>query len=213
MFKLRNVKYKNILEIEALDISAGMVTCILGESGAGKTTFLKLLNKMITCDQGEIFYKDKLIKEIDPVALRRKVVMLSQTPAIFDGSIRFNLLLGLKYSEKGQLPDQALSKMLREVKLEKDLDDNADKLSGGEKKRIALARIMLMDPEVLLLDEPSSSLDQNTEISIIEMLVNYVKEAGKTLVMVTHSKNIADVFADAIVTIPLKNSNGGGYNE
>lgn len=83
MFLLRNVKYKNILEIEELYIPEKMITVITGESGSGKTTLLKMLNKMITPDRGEILFKGQPLEKIDSVDLRRKVVMLPQFPVVF----------------------------------------------------------------------------------------------------------------------------------
>lgn len=201
MFLLKNVKYKNILDINNLEIKENLTTCIVGESGSGKTTLLRLLNKMISCDSGEIYYNNKPLSEIDSVILRRSVVMLPQSPAIFKGTIRDNLLMGLNFSEKPPVSDEILNLTLRTVKLNKDINDNADKLSGGEKQRLALGRILIMNPDVLLLDEPSSALDEDTENIIIEALVDYSRKNNKTLVMVTHSKSVAERFSDEIITI------------
>lgn len=209
MFILKNIKYKNILHIENMTIQNGKVTCIIGESGSGKTTILKMLNKMISPDIGEILFKDKKLNETDSVALRRNVVMLPQSPAIFKGNIKNNLLIGLDFSEKPAASDIELKEVLKVVKLNKDLNDSADKLSGGEKQRVALGRIILMDPEVLLLDEPSSALDEETENIIIEALVDYTKKFNKTLIMVTHSRQVAEKFSDEIIAI----KNGKIFNK
>ncbi|MDF2541592.1 MAG: transporter ATP-binding protein [Herbinix sp.] len=201
MFSLKEVKYKDILDIKSLFIEQYKVTCIVGQSGSGKTTLLRLLNKLISCDSGEILYDNQDLTQIDSVKLRRAVVMLPQTPAIFKGSVKDNLLIGLKFSNKPSVSDEKLSQVLRMVHLNKGLDDSAEKLSGGEKQRVALCRVILMEPEVLLLDEPSSALDESTEHLIIESIVNYSKENNKTLIMVTHSKNVANHFSDEIVEI------------
>lgn len=201
MFLLKEVKYKDILDIKSLAIKSHKVTCILGESGSGKTTLLKLLNKLISKDSGEILYKNQCLDTINAVELRRNVVMLSQNPAIFSGNIKENLLLGLKFSEKPQVPDAALLEVLKLVNLNKELNEDTERLSGGEKQRIALGRVILMDPEVLLLDEPSSALDEDTEHMIISALVDYTKKYNKTLIMVTHSKKVANNFSDEIIEI------------
>lgn len=201
MFHLKKVRYKDILHIDELIIKPYKVTCIVGESGSGKTTLIKLLNKLISCDSGEIIYNEQSLSDINPINLRRNVVMLSQTPAIFDGNIKDNLLIGLKFSQKEPVSDNLLYKVLKIVKLNKELNQDAQKLSGGEKQRIALARVILMKPKVLLLDEPSSALDEDTENIIIEELVNYAKQNGETLIMVTHSKKVANQFADEIIMI------------
>ncbi len=201
MFCLRGVRYKNILQIDELEIEAGQITCILGESGSGKTTLLKLLNHLVSCDQGTVHYKGQDVKVLDAVALRRKVVMLPQTPLLFPGTIKKNLLIGLLFSKKEPLADAALLQLLEEVGLKKGLDEDAGTLSGGEKQRLALSRIMLMDPEAILLDEPTSALDDDTGDKIMEYVSRYVKSKGKTLVMVTHNKIIAKNFGEVIVTI------------
>jgi putative ABC transport system ATP-binding protein len=201
MFSLTEVKYKNILDINHLTIKKHKVTCIVGESGSGKTTLLRLLNKLISCDSGEIFYDNQSINDISSVELRRNVVMLPQAPAIFSGSIKDNLLIGLKFSEKLPVSDDKLVEVLKLVNLNKALEESTEKLSGGEKQRVALGRVILLQPEVLLLDEPSSALDEATEHLIIEALVNYTKKNNKTLIMVTHSKKVAHHFSDDIIEI------------
>lgn len=201
MFLLKKVKYKNILDIDELVIENNKVTCVVGESGSGKTTLIRLLNKLISCDSGQIIYKDQDINIIDSVKLRRAVVMLPQTPVIFPGTVRDNLLIGLKFAEKALVDDEKLHQVLNLVNLEKGLQDESDNLSGGEKQRLALGRVILLDPDVFLLDEPSSSLDEETELIIIEKLVAYTKAMNKTLIMVTHSKKIAQIYSDKTIQI------------
>lgn len=201
MFRFENVKLKSILEIEELLINDGEITCVLGESGSGKTTFLKLFNKIVSCDSGDIFYNEENIKKINSVKLRREVVMLSQTPVIFHGNIKENLLKGLMFSEKSNVSDEELIRILKYVNLNKDLYDETASLSGGEKQRLALGRVILMDPKVLLLDEPSSALDEGNESLIMERLVEYTKENNKTMLIVTHSKRLAYNYSDRVLQI------------
>ncbi|MCQ6963938.1 ABC transporter ATP-binding protein, partial [Methanolobus chelungpuianus] len=104
-------------------------TVIVGESGSGKSTLLRLLNRMVNPTEGEIFYNGKNIREINPVNLRRKVVMLPQNPIMFPGTIKDNLLIGFKFSEKPLVDDNKLNEAMKIVKLDKKLDDKVDKLS------------------------------------------------------------------------------------
>ena len=202
MFNFKNVKYKDVLDIKDLHIEKNKITCIVGESGSGKTTLLKLFNKLISPDKGEIKYMDKNLRDFDSVKLRREVVMLPQSPAIYEGSVKDNLLIGLKFSEKDEVAQEdSLKKILKEVSLNKNLQDNAEKMSGGEQQRLALGRIILLDPNVYLLDEPSSALDEETEYLVIEKMVDHVRKNKKTLIMVTHTKRIAEEFADNIVEV------------
>lgn len=188
MFLLKKVTYKDILNISELRLKQGEITSIIGESGSGKTTLLRLLNKLISCDSGSICYKDRDLRDIDAIELRRKVVMLPQTPVIFPGSIKDNLFIGLKFAEKETVSDDRLKDILNMVHLNKELSSQSDTLSGGEKQRLSLARVILLDPDVFLLDEPSSALDEETEDSIIKQLAQYTKTSNKTLIMVIHSK-------------------------
>ncbi|MHB1405246.1 MAG: ABC transporter ATP-binding protein [Desulfitobacteriaceae bacterium] len=201
MFVLNNVRYKGILDIKHLVLPEHKTSCIVGESGGGKTTLLRLLNNLATCDSGSILWHKQSLYEIDPIELRRRVVMLGQTPVVFDGSVRENLLIGLKFAEKALPGDDALREVLRQVSLKKELEVEAAHLSGGEKQRLALGRVLLMEPEVLLLDEPSSALDEDTEEILIESLVKYVKDKGRTLIMVTHARKIAEKYGEYIVEI------------
>ncbi|GLC31303.1 ABC transporter ATP-binding protein [Clostridium omnivorum] len=216
LFEIINLKYKDILNIEKLEIPENKITCIVGESGSGKTTLLRHLNGLVSADSGNIYFKGKNIDELDNIQLRRKVVMLSQNPAIFPGNIRDNLIIGLKFSDKSEVADDNLNRTLELVHLDKNLEDDAEKLSGGEKQRVALGRILLMEPEVLLLDEPSSALDEATEKLVIERVVEYSKVKKKSLIMVTHSKNIAKTYGEYIVEVKKGGSlsnMGVMYNE
>lgn len=201
MFKLEKIKFKDILDIEEISLEENMVTAILGSSGGGKTTFLKLLNNMITADQGKVIYRGKHIETYDPVSLRREVVMMPQDPQIFKGTIKDNFIKTEEINDNKNSKSLNYNELLRKVSLTQNLDDTADNLSGGEKQRLALARVMLLEPKVLLLDEPSSSLDKKTEEKIIEMVVDYVRKNDRTLIMVTHSPEIAEKFADKIINI------------
>jgi len=201
MFHLKNVQYNNILNINELTIEAGKITCIVGESGSGKTTFLKLLNHLINYEQGQIKYKEEDLKELDAITLRREVILLPQNPVIFPGTLRDNLQIGLQFSKKEPAPEEKLLEEINRLGLYKQLDDQTDTFSGGEKQRLALARVILMDPEVLLLDEPTSALDDNTVDKVMGRILDYVKSRQKTLVMVTHSKQLAKETGEKIITL------------
>lgn len=201
MFRIKNLKFKDILNVGDLVVEERKVTCIVGKSGGGKTTLLKLLNNLISADEGTIFYKDKNIEEYNPIELRRKIIMLPQTPVMFSGNIRDNFQKTLRFTEKPNADDQTYKALLEKVGLDQELDADTKNMSGGEKQRIALARVLLLKPEILLLDEPSSALDDETEDFIIRMVVNYSRETGGTLIMVTHSNSIAEKYADIIITL------------
>lgn len=201
MFSLRHVRVGDILDVPQLDIPAEKVTCIVGRSGSGKTTFMKVLNRMITPDTGTILYQGTPVTEIDPVELRRKVVMLPQTPIMFGGTVRDNLLKGLEFAERDPVDDDVLRRILEVVDLRKELNADAASLSGGEKQRVALGRILAMRPDVALLDEPSSALDEGTQRTVIERLIAGARKYGITLIIVTHARALAEQVADNLIEI------------
>lgn len=196
MFTIENVRVKDIISMNSLSIHSGKTTCIIGPSGSGKSTFLRLLNNLDEPDEGAVFYKGKSIHVMDAIELRRKVVMLPQTPVIFDGTIRDNLLIGFTFSEQRYPDETHLTDALNEMQLSKQLDEDTSVLSGGEKQRLALARILLMDAETYLLDEPSSALDNKTANNVIEAFLKLAKANHKTVIMVTHDIELAAKVGD-----------------
>ena len=200
-FRLEDVRFKQVLDIETLQIQACKVSAIVGPSGGGKTTLLRILNRMNTPDSGRVFFFGEPVEQMDPVQLRRRVVMLTQMPVIFAGTVRENLLIGSRLAEKEEPAADAVAAIMTRVGLEKDFADDAARLSGGEKQRMALARVMLMDPEVMLLDEPSASLDEETEIRIFDLVTEFCRERCKTLIMVTHSAKGFTGYYDTLIRI------------
>ncbi len=201
MFEIKDVEYKNVLRVKEMEVNEGEIVCIVGESGGGKSTLLRLLNKSLSPTKGTISFRETNLADLDSVSHRRNVVYLNQTPHMFPGTIRDNLLIALRFHEKEDLGDDALMTILRQVRLSKSLDMDVKHLSGGERQRLALGRVLLLDAEVYLMDEPSSSLDDESENLIIEAVVRFAKENNKTLIMVTHSKAQARKHADRIYEI------------
>ncbi len=200
-FSLSRIRFKDVLNIDSLEIDACRVSAIVGPSGGGKTTLLRILNRMTTPDSGRILFFGESVEDIDPVQLRRRVIMLTQMPVIFPGTVRENLLIGCRLAEKEEPAEDSIQAMMTRVGLGKEMTADAAQLSGGEKQRLALARVMLMDPEVMLLDEPSASLDEETEKLIFDLVTDFCREKCKTLVMVTHSEKGFTGYYDALVRI------------
>lgn len=200
-FTLTDVRFRDILDTPRLRIRAGAVTCIVGKSGSGKTTLMKMLNRMVTPDSGTILFGDTPVAALDPVALRRRVVMLGQAPVMFDGNVRDNLLIGLTFAEREPVSDDELRRLLDLMELGTSLEADANSLSGGEKQRVALARVLAMRPEIALLDEPSSALDAGTEQVIIDRVIAAARKQDVTLLIVTHNRAMAERIADDLVEI------------
>lgn len=200
-YSLRNVAYRQILFIPELDIPSASFFWVTGPSGGGKTTFLKLLNNLVSCDRGEIFYYGHNLLALDPVDLRRRAVMVSQTPYIFPLSVRDNIQLVFHFNRKEAVSQETMENLLAHFGLPGMLDQSTHNLSGGEKQRLALARALLLDPETLLLDEPTAALDEENSLIVFNYLSDWVKKNNRTIVMVSHAATHAGEYADQIMTL------------
>lgn len=201
VFRLHDVLYRDILTIPLLEIPSGSLFGVAGKSGSGKTTFLKLLNNMISCEEGEVRYYGKNVLTYDPVALRRRVVMIPQSPYIFPLTVRENIRLTFHFNRK-ELPAQdEMEKLLTAFDMPGMLDRDTFTMSGGEKQRLALARAMLLDPETLLLDEPTAALDRENAKAVISCLAQWTRQPGKSIVMISHADKLISEYADSILSL------------
>jgi putative ABC transport system ATP-binding protein len=199
IFEFRDVVYRDIITVTGLSIQAGTLLGVTGESGSGKSTLLKLLNNMITCDQGEVLFYGENILKSEPVALRRRITMMPQSPYIFPTTVLENIHQACRYAQKPQPPQEKITLQLEALGLQGILHREASTLSGGEKQRLALARALLLNPEALLLDEPTAALDEETQETVLQVIADWVKTGQKTAIMVTHARDAAATYADCVI--------------
>ncbi|GAA0109132.1 MULTISPECIES: ABC transporter ATP-binding protein [Clostridium] len=206
MIEFRNVKksYKNnvILEDFNLNIEDGNLVVLIGSSGCGKTTLLKMINRLIESTSGEILVNGKNIKEMDPILLRRSIGYVIQQTGLFPHmTVKENIEIIPKLMGKTQEEiDQKTIDLLNMVGLEpeKYSDRYPVELSGGQQQRVGVARAFAADAEIILMDEPFSALDPITRTELQEELFNIQKEYRKTIVFVTHDMDEAINLADKI---------------
>ncbi len=174
-----------VLEIERLEIRAGEIFAMVGPSGAGKSTLLRLLNFLETPSAGKIIFQNQVVDENVSIETRRQVTTVFQRPVLFRASVRENVAYGLLLR---RVPaDGHVREILRRVGLDALSNAAAHKLSGGEMQRVALARALIIEPTVLLLDEPTANLDPYN-VGLIEDIVRQQNRArGTTIVLVTHN--------------------------
>ncbi|MEM2124826.1 MAG: phosphate ABC transporter ATP-binding protein [Candidatus Methanosuratincola sp.] len=184
---LKRYSEKEILKGVSLEIQRGELISIVGPSGSGKTTLLRLIDGLEFPDSGEIYIDDnRLTKENAPM-IRTKVGMVFQNPVLFDASVYDNVALSLKFRGiPNDLIRQKVEVALNLVMLKDLAKRSALTLSGGEAQRIALARVLVYDPELILLDEPTANLDP-ANVLIIENALRNANLQGKTIVLVTHN--------------------------
>jgi len=188
-YTLRGVQHRygarTVLSLDALEIQQGEVLAIVGPSGAGKSTLLRLLNFLEPPTDGVITFDGQTVTAQPPLDLVRRVTTVFQRPTLLDRSVHDNVAFGLRL--RGRAVDGRVDAALAHVGLSGLDRAQARKLSGGEMQRAALARALVIEPEVLLLDEPTANLDPYNVGLIEGILAAQNRERGTTLVLVTHN--------------------------
>ena len=165
---------------------------IKGRSGTGKSSLLRLMNRLEDPREGEVRYKGRAYASYDPEMIRSTILYVQQTPIVINGSIKDNLMLPFTFRinrKKTRPDDNTLLKLMDEFHLGNiRLDGSAGHLSVGQSQRICLIRGLLLSPEVILLDEPTSALDDESCRIVESSVVRLCRESGTTVIMVNHRK-------------------------
>lgn len=196
VLEARNLRVRRggtlVLNVPALQIQKGEVFSIIGPNGAGKSTLLQALCSLLSFE-GEIFFRGRKIgREIPVLQYRRKLAMVLQEPLLFDTTVYKNVATGLKIRDiKKRDADRIVLSTLERLGI-KDLKDRAARtLSGGEARKVSLARAIATGPELLFLDEPFSALDPVIREALIGDLEQVIKETRITTLFVTHDREEA----------------------
>ncbi|PAT01306.1 ABC transporter [Candidatus Izimaplasma bacterium ZiA1] len=206
--KLNNINFeyvKNnlILDDFSLEIKKGDIAALIGNSGSGKSTILRILSGLETPISGEVIVNDQILfnTKISINPEKRNVGMVFQDYALFPHlSVKKNIYFGLHGKTKDE-KDKIVNDVLELVNLKHKINNYPYELSGGEQQRIALARSLATNPDVLLLDEPFSNLDANLKKQIRKELKQIIKKADITCIFVTHDIEDANDIADEIINL------------
>lgn len=189
-----------ILKGVSFSVPAGELTAICGPSGGGKSTLIRLLNRLEDPDSGRILLNGEDIFDADPLQLRTRVGLVSQKPFMFAGTVAFNLERPFSLQEKEAPQGDFMAEAVELCGLTPEiLGQDARSLSLGQQQRVSLARMLVSEPEVLLLDEPTSALDRPTGDRLASTLKEICRLRKMTILMVTHDLRITQRVADRLV--------------
>jgi tungstate transport system ATP-binding protein len=175
------------LQLDHLSIEQNEVLAVVGPNGAGKSTLLLTLARLLRPEQGEILFNGQQIRTESDTAYRRRIALVMQDPLLFDTSVFDNVASGLRF--RGVAKDEIQRRVrlwLERLGVAHLSKRRAGQLSGGEAQRVSLARALVLEPQLLLLDEPFSALDPPTRSSILDDLSGLLAETATTTVFVTH---------------------------
>jgi putative ABC transport system ATP-binding protein len=206
-FELRSVDQvragRPVLQGIDVTIPQHVITVLCGPSGGGKTSLLRLLNRLDDPVRGDILFEGTQITEYPVVELRRRVALVFQTPVMFPGTVSDNLAVAAELAEvpDGRFPDQA-DQAMRLAELDPALLERpGDELSVGQKQRVNLARALMTSPDVLLLDEPTSALDPETSRALMKTIGALSQERQLTIIVATHRVSEARKYASHAVVV------------
>lgn len=204
-----NSKQPSVIKDFSLQVQKGSFTTLLGSSGSGKTTILKLISGFLFPSEGQIFVNGKLVNDVAPED--RKIGMVFQDYALFPHmNVKNNLLYGLKIKNKKQKKENRktddelysiLEKTANSLDLLNLLDRFPNELSGGQQQRLALGRALVLEPQILLMDEPLSSLDTKLRQNLRTELKDLQQRLNITTIYVTHDQEEALFLSDKIAVL------------
>jgi tungstate transport system ATP-binding protein len=191
-----------VLEVSSLDVRAGEVLALVGPNGAGKTTLLLTLARLLVPQEGEIVFQGRPFSQWRTVEYRRRMALVFQVPLLLDMSVSDNVALGLRFRGVANREiGRRVGIWLDRLGIAKLASRRARQLSGGEAQRVSLARAFVLEPELLLLDEPFPSLDPPTRQQLLDDLAGILRQAHCTTVLVTHNLNEAASIGDRVAVV------------
>lgn len=206
MIEIRNLLIqrngRDVLRIDSLDITRGETLAVVGPNGAGKSTLLLTLARLLRPTSGEIIFDGRSLMQLDDLEYRRNISFVFQDPLLMDMTVEQNVALGLKFrgTPKEETRERA-GRWIKQLGIESLSKRRVGQLSGGEAQRVSLARAFVLQPELLLLDEPFAALDPPTRAKLLEDLSALLAKDHRTAVFVTHNLNEAAKLSHQIAVI------------
>ena len=201
VLRAEEVVFRDLISYPTVDIFPGEATFLTGPSGCGKSTLLRLFNATVSPASGRLLYQGRDLETLDPVALRREVLLAGQSAFLFPGTIGENF--AAFYAVRDQAPpgEGDMADFLALCQVPFGPDAPCDRMSGGERQRVFLAVCLSFYPRVLLLDEPTSALDAATAEALLGAVKDHCRAREITLVAVSHDEALARQYADRRVAL------------
>ncbi len=192
---------RSVLDVPALDVRLGEVLAVIGPNGAGKSTLLQVMAGLRSPGAGVLRFRGQVVRPGD-LGYRRRIALVLQEPTLLDASVLTNVTLGLRFRRRPRRKavEQAVA-WLERLGVAHLAHRSARTLSGGEAQRVSLARALVLEPELLLLDEPFSALDAPTRMALLDDLQDLLRETRTTTVFVTHDQDEALRLGDRIAVL------------
>jgi ABC-type sugar transport system ATPase subunit len=187
---------RTVLEIPELAVDAGQVLAVIGPNGAGKSTLLRVMGLLEPATAGSVRFQGERVSPAKGLAVRRRMASVFQEPLLADTTVRENVTLGLRFRGVDGAP--RVDAWLARLGIGHLASRQARTLSGGEAQRTALARALVLEPELLLLDEPFSALDQPTREALLDDFARILRQERTTTVLVTHDRAEAMTLGDRV---------------
>jgi iron complex transport system ATP-binding protein len=196
-----------VLEDVSFRVEKGEFVGVIGPNGSGKTTLLKILYRLLTPRKGEILFELVPMKKMERTDIAKRIAVVAQeTQLLFPFSVLETVLMGrspylghLMFESEKDL--EIVKKAMEWTNILPFSERPMDELSGGEKKRVFIARALAQEPEVILLDEPTANLDIHHQMDFLNLILTLNRERGLTIVMASHDMNIASEFCDRLILL------------
>jgi putative ABC transport system ATP-binding protein len=183
-----------------VSISKNETTFLYGPSGCGKTTLTRLMNATLSPEQGELFYDGVPYSDLDVLALRKEIILVSQAVYLFDLSIKENFIKFYEYRQESIPTEEKIREYLRLCCADFPLDSPCQTLSGGERHRIYIAICLSFLPRVIILDEPTSALDSKTANRLLKNLKTFTGQKDITQIIISHDISLVEQFGDKVIS-------------
>ena len=203
------IKWENLCAFSTItypdfSLTTEKIIFLNGPSGCGKSTLLKIINGTLTPFAGKVFLDNQEISTLNPITLRRRLILAEQSVYLFNGTISDNFRRFHQYRKTPAVSQEKCQAFLDICDLPFNLEESCNSMSGGERQRIFLAIALSMEPEVLLLDEPTSAMDSALAYTVMGNIIQYCRAHNTPMIIVSHDLELSNTYADEIIRLEGK---------